>query len=369
MTLVLTEDETMLADASRGLIDRMAPVSAFRALRDSGSETRHDPALLAQLAENGLVAPNVAEADGGIGLGAAAAGVIAEQAGHSLVAAPLVSAAMAAHLIGRLGDPTQRERWLPAIVAGTSVVAVAIEEKSRHDPAKVEATAQRAGERWTISGAKTAVIDGVGADAFAVSALVEDELRLFVVASDAPGLAVSPIDTIDARNLARLNLDTVVAEPLGDGDAGAAIRGALDVSRALLAAELLGIADEAFDRTIAYLKERVQFGQRIGSFQALQHRAARLYARLDLARGPVTKAFRAIDAGDSDASFLASLSKAVMTRLARDVVAEAVQMHGGIGVTDEFDLGFFFKRARTAGELLGDDLFHTERLASERWGI
>jgi acyl-CoA dehydrogenase len=141
------------------------------------------------------------------------------------------------------------------------------------------------------------------------------------------------------------------------------------MGRALLAAEMLGIADEAFDRTIAFLKQRTQFDRLIGSFQALQHRAARLYARLDLARGMVLKALRAIDEGDAEATWLASLSKGVMTRLCRDVLIEAMQMHGGIGVTDDFDIGLFVKRGQVAGELLGDDHFHTERLAAERWNI
>ena len=156
---------------------------------------------------------------------------------------------------------------------------------------------------------------------------------------------------------------------LGHANVGEAIAAALDLGRALLAAELLGICDEAFDRTVAYLKERRQFDRVIGSFQALQHRAARLYARLDLARGVVLAALRAIDGGDADATWLASLSKAVMTRLSRDLLVEAVQMHGGIGVTDAFDIGLFVKRGRAAGDLLGDDYFHTERLARDYWQL
>ena len=156
---------------------------------------------------------------------------------------------------------------------------------------------------------------------------------------------------------------------LGEADAGEAIAAALDLGRALLAAELLGICDEAFDRTVAYLKERRQFDRVIGSFQALQHRAARLYARLDLARGVVLAALRAIDDNDPDATWLASLSKAVMTKLSRELLVEAVQMHGGIGVTDAFDIGLFVKRGRAAGDLLGDDYFHTERLARDYWQL
>jgi alkylation response protein AidB-like acyl-CoA dehydrogenase len=369
MALVLSEDETMLADAARGLIARTAPVAAFRRMRDEGVARRFDPALLGQFAANGLIAPNASSIDGGAGMGVTAAGVIAEQAGRTLAAAPLLSAAMAADILGRIGSEAQKARLLPEITAGREVVATALEESSRHDPAQLDSVATETATGWTLSGSKTAVIDGFGAAAFIVSARVGADARLFLVTGDATGLSIAAIDTIDTRNLARLTLDAVPAEPLGEGDAAVVIAASYSIGRALLAAELLGLADEMFDRTISYLKQRVQFGRTIGSFQALQHRAARLYARLDMARGPVLKALRAIDGGDGEAAQLASLAKAVLTRLARDVAAEAVQMHGGIGVTDEFDIGLFFKRARTAGELLGDDLFHIERLARERWQL
>jgi alkylation response protein AidB-like acyl-CoA dehydrogenase len=174
---------------------------------------------------------------------------------------------------------------------------------------------------------------------------------------------------VDSRNHARLALSDTPAMRLGEGGASEAIAAALDAGRALLAAEMLGMADEAFNRTIAYLRERKQFDRIIGTFQGLQHRAARLYSRLDIARGIVLKALRAIDEGHADATWIASLSKATMTALTRDVMIEAMQMHGGIGVTDDHDVGLFVKRARVAGELLGDDYFHTERLAAGKWGL
>ena len=366
MPLVLSEDETMMCDAARGLFDRYAPVTAFRAMRDGRTDLRHDSDLFARIAENGLVAPNIAEVDGGVGLGAAAAGVIAEQAGRTLVAAPLFSAAVAAGLIAKLGSPDQRARLLPAIAAAGKFVAVAFDEAARHDPVRLATTAFGDGR---ITGRKTAVVDGVGADLLIVSAMLGSEQRLFLVDPGSDGCVTTAITTIDSRNLATVSFENVAAQALGGGDASEAIGGALDLGRALLAAELLGIADQAFDMTIAYLREREQFGRKIGTYQALQHRAARLYARLDLARGVVLKALRAIDENAVDASEAASLAKCVMTGLARDVLAEAVQMHGGIGVTDEFDIGLFFKRARIVGELLGDDRFHAERLAQLRWKL
>ncbi|MDG6079846.1 acyl-CoA dehydrogenase family protein [Erythrobacter litoralis] len=365
MALVLTEDETMLADAARGLLDRLAPVTAFRTLRDSTDTLRYDPALLNSLAENGLVAPNIPEENGGVGMGVAAAGVIIEMAAHNLTAAPLVSAAMAAELIARLGTDDQRDKLLPALISGELVVACAFEEASRHDPSLLDTTARND----TLSGDKTAVIDGIGASHMLVSAKDGDATRLFLVDTSVEGCHVEPIQTIDGRNFASVVLKGARGEPVGQGDVSEAISMALDIGRALLAAELLGISDQAFTMTVSYLKERKQFDRVIGTYQALQHRTARLYARLDLARGVVLKALRSIDSGSEDASQLASLSKCVMTRLSRDVLAEAVQMHGGIGVTDEFDLGLYFKRARVAGSLLGDDRFHAERLAQLRWQL
>jgi alkylation response protein AidB-like acyl-CoA dehydrogenase len=369
MALVLTQDETMLVDSARGLLDREAPVTAFRALRDSGEPLAWDRSLYGKLAENGLVAPNVAEADGGVGMGAAAAGLVLEQSGHVLAAAPLLSAAISAALIARAGSEAQRADLLGSIVSGERVIAPALDEAARHDPARLETRADRAGEGWSLTGAKTAVIDGYDADAWVVSALADGAPALFLVEKGASGLGAEKFAAVDSRNYARLTLSGTPAVRLGEGDASAAIASGLDLGRALLAAELLGLADEAFERIVSYLKERRQFDRVIGSFQALQHRAARMYARLDIARAVVLKALRGLDEGSEDATWLASLAKGTMTRLARDVMMEAMQMHGGIGMTDAFDVGFFVKRAQSAGELLGDDNFHTERLAAGKWGL
>ena len=369
MALVLNQDETMIADTARGLFARHAPVSTLRALRDSGEPLCRDRSLLARLAENGLVAPDLAESDGGLGLGAIAAGLIAEQAGHVLAAVPLLASAMAGRLLAGVADGGQKHRLIPAIVAGESVLALALEEAPRHRAGPVCATARQDASGWTICGSKTSVIEGFAADGYLVSARAGGDVAIFHVANGAAGLEVERLAAIDSRNYARLRLVETPAERLGTGDAEAAICATLDLGRALLAAELLGICDEAFARTVAYLKQREQFGRPIGSFQALQHRAARLYARLEVARGTVIAALRAIDEQAADATWLASLAKSVMSKLARELLAEAIQMHGGIGVTDAYDIGLFVKRGQCAGELLGDDRFHTERLARDYWNL
>jgi alkylation response protein AidB-like acyl-CoA dehydrogenase len=370
MTLTLCDDEAMLAESARRVLTRAAPISAFRALRDSGAVLRYNPALLTELASCGFVAPHVPEAEGGTGLGVIAAGLIAEQLGHTLAAAPLLSAAVAASLVVALGSDAQRAELLPKLTLGEWVVAVGLDELPRHDPSVLATTAaSTTGPGWTLRGAKCAVSDAVGAQKVIISALADNVPALFLVDLPNPGVELKPLSLVDSRNAADITLADAAAVRLGSADATESIAAALDLGRALLAAELLGIADEAFDRTVAYLKEREQFGRKIGAFQALQHRCARLYARLDIARGVVIKALRAIDAGDPQRSALASLSKAVLTKLARDVLVDAVQLHGGIGVTDELDIGLLLKRARAAGDLLGDDYFHTERLAAEHWGL
>lgn len=292
-----------------------------------------------------------------------------EQAGHVLAAAPLLSAAISARLIGGAADDGQRATLLGPIVSGARVVAPALDEAARHDPERLETKAERSGDDWSLTGGKTAVIDGFEADAFVVSAKADGAPALFLVEKGAGGLTAEKFVAVDSRNYARLTLSGTSALRLGESDASAAIAAGLDSGRALLAAEMLGMADEAFGRTVAYLRERKQFDRIIGSFQGLQHRAARLYSRLDIARGIVLKTLRAIDEDSAEATWLASLAKATMTRLARDVMIEAMQMHGGIGVTDDHDVGLFVKRAQVAGELLGDDHFHTERLAAGKWGL
>ena len=373
MPLVLSEDERMLVDSTRGLLARSAPVAAFRKLRDGGDARRYDPALWAELASQGLIAPHVPEAEGGLGMGYAAAGLIAEQCGRTLAATPLLSSALAAELLLATGDPAVKAELLPAILGGSHLVAFAVDEAARHDPSRQALAAIREGNGYRLGGTKRMVVDGGVADTVLVAAKGEGGLLLLRVDANAPGVHVTPLALMDNRNAADIAFDGVRVDGgavLAEGEAAAhAIARTLDVGRVLLAAELLGLAEEAFDRTVAYLKERVQFGVKVGSFQALQHRAARLHISIELAVGVVLKALRALDEADPASSALASLAKAVTTKTAREVMNEAVQLHGGIGLTDEFDIGFFLKRARVAGETFGDDYFHKDRLAQVAWGL
>lgn len=367
MSLVLNDDERMVLESARGLLARSAPVSAFRALRDSGDPRRYSPELWAQLVEMGFVAPQVPEEKGGVGMGYVAAGVIAEETGRVLAATPFISTAMAAELLSGSADE-EAHPLASDILTGEAIVALAVDEGDRHNPDKIQATLVADGNAWRLTGEKRFVVDGGMADHFLVVAKADDGLAIVLVPSDAKGVDIERLDLVDSRNMANVTFndiaipgDAVIAAP---GDADRRISHALDLGRALVASELLGIAQEAFERTVNYLKEREQFGQKIGAFQALQHRASRMYVALDLARGPLLKALRAFETSDPSQSALASLAKATATKTARHVLNEAIQLHGGIGVTDEYDIGLFFKRGRVAGETFGDDFFHAERLAN-----
>jgi alkylation response protein AidB-like acyl-CoA dehydrogenase len=372
MALVLTEEESILADAARSFFARSAPVSAFRALRDSGAAERYSPARWAELAGMGFPGALIPESHGGTGFGYVAAGLIAQEAGRTLVASPLLSSALAAEILLRDGDADQ-QALLPGVADGSRLIAFAIDDAIRHDPDRLSVGAFADDAGFILDGVKRLVVDGSAARTLIVAATSQAGPTLLLVDVETPGVSVEPLRLIDNRDAADISFSgvqvkasAVIGRP---GGASAAIDRALDVGRALLSAELLGCADEAFDRTVAYLKEREQFGVKIGSFQALQHRAARLHMALELARGVVLKALRALDAGDEDASLIASVAKAALAQTARRVLDEAVQLHGGIGVTDDLDIGLFLKRVRTAGDLFGDDAFQKDRLARLAWKI
>jgi acyl-CoA dehydrogenase len=372
MPLVLTEEETMLVDSAKRFFARSAPVGALRALRNSGAPERYAPALWAEMAGMGFAGMLVPESAGGTGFGYIGAGLVAEQIGHVLAASPLLSATLAAEILSREGNADQKA-LLPNIADGSLLIAFAIDEGPRHDPDTLAVRATADGAGYRLDGVKRFVVDGGIAAKLIVAATTDAGATLLLVDASATGITVKPLDLVDSRNTAAISFAGVELDAKAiigvAGSARAAIDRALDVGRALLAAELLGIAQEAFDRTVAYLKEREQFGVKIGTFQALQHRAARMYANLELARGVVLKALRALDEGNRAASLLASLAKGTLTKTARDVLNEATQMHGGVGVTDEFDIGLFFKRARVAGDTFGDDYFQRERLARLAWNI
>lgn len=372
--MILTDEQQMLREAAQGWVRERAPVSALRALRTVHAASGHDPALYREMAEMGWAGIAVPEADGGFGFGLAGAGVVAEELGRNLVGSPLLaSSVVAASALVLAGDAAQKAQWLPGIVAGDVVAALAIDEGHRHDPARTALTARAEGGEWVLSGTKHAVFEGPAAGLFVLVARVagqpgdETGLALFLCPADSAGLTATAMQQIDSRGAARLDLAEVRLPAdalLGEaGDAWPVLAQVLDRGRAVLAAEMLGSAQAAFETTIEYLKTRIQFDQPIGSFQALQHRAAHLIGQIELTRSAVRAALIAMDAGDGEAPRLVSLAKALAGKTLRKVAQEMVQMHGGIGMTDEHDAGLYLKRAQVADMTWGNEAFHRQRYA------
>jgi acyl-CoA dehydrogenase len=371
MVLVLNEEQTMLRDAARDFLRERAPVRHLRELRDRGAGTGYSHELWAEMADLGWTAILVPEAYGGLGYGYTGLGLVLEETGRTLTPSPLLGTALTAVAALNLGGSrAQCEAILPGIAAGERIVSLACDEASRHRPGQVATAAQERAGGYLLSGRKIAVIDGQAADTFIVSAWTGGGLSLFLVPADAAGVTVEPCSVLDTHVAANVRFDRVDLDAvalLGPPDQGQGLLDrVLDVARIGVAAELLGLAQEAFERTVHYLKERKQFGVPIGSFQALQHRAAKLHAEIEMCKSVVLKALQQLDDGIADCAELASLAKSKVAATAHLAATEAIQMHGGIGMTDEFDIGFFLKRCRILETLYGDRHFHLDRYARAR---
>ena len=372
--LVLNEEQQMLKDAAKRFMSESAPVSQLRALRDNRDETGFSRELWQSMVEMGFVGTLIPEALGGAQFGYVGMGQVSEQAGRNLSASPLISTAIgcvAALLLA--GSSEQQQALLPQVAEGGLLLALAVDEAPRHAPNRVATRLQVADGGYLLNGRKTFVVDGHVADKLIVSARSEGTetdhagISLLLVDRNAPGVSVERTIMADSRNAAIVSFEDVkvaAGDLLGEaGNAWAALELTLDVVNAQLAGELLGIALEVFERTVAYLQERKQFGVALSTFQALQHRCAHLFSELELVKSAVLKAQMALDAGDAEAAQWVSLAKAKACEVAELATNEAVQMHGGMGMTDEFDIGLFMKRARSVQALFGDYRYHANRFA------
>jgi alkylation response protein AidB-like acyl-CoA dehydrogenase len=372
--LVLSEEQELLRQTARELIEARSPVSELRRLRDTADPVGFSRDLWSEMARLGWAGIPFPEAYGGAELGCVELGVVLEECGRRLVATPLVSTVLlggGALLLG--GSETQKKEVLTAVAAGQRILAVGLQEGPHHAPHRVQTRAERGGGAWRISGHKDFVLDGHVADQLLIVARVaggaEERagLSLFLVDASAPGVKRRRTWLVDGRNAARVDLDGVevdAAALVGEAGRGAELLDAvLDRAAAGLAAEMLGGIDVAFGLTLDYLKARQQFGVPIGSFQALKHRAARMFVMLELSRSAVLDALQALDARHPRAAQKASIAKAWLGEAAFVIGNECVQLHGGLGVTDEQDIGLYLKRARTAQFTLGDSSYHRDRYA------
>ena len=371
---VLNEEQSMLRDAAKSWTQEKSPVTAFRKMRDSGVEIGYDAKAWNEMAEMGWAGVIIPEEYGGSAFGYLSIGLILEEMGRNLAASPLIASGVgAASALVLGGSDAQKSEWLPKIADGSVVGALAVDEGAHHAPEKVALAATKSGAGYSLSGAKSFVIEGLAANLLVVSARTsgqmgdKDGITLFLVPADAKGVSRKRLALADSRGAANITFDKV--EVGADAVLGAVDKGwdvlekTLDRVRAALAAEMLGAANQAFETTLDYLKVRVQFGQVIGSFQALQHRAAKMFTDLELARSAVEAALQAIDADSPDVPELVSLSKAKMGDVFHLVSNEMVQMHGGIGMTDAHDAGFYLKRARAAEAAFGSQSYHRDRYA------
>jgi acyl-CoA dehydrogenase len=374
MALVLNEEQVMLRDSAAGFLAQKATVAHLRALRDGGSARGFSDEVWAEMVEMGWAGIAIPEDFGGLGYGYTGLGLLLEQAGRNLSASPLQSTVLvAATVIGELGNKQQKEQLLSAIAAGETLASLALQERAHHAPLNCAATAVRDGADFVIRGTKVLVQDATAAQIFIVVARTggkpgdEQGLSAFLIDAKTQGLRVEPRSMVDSRSAGALVLESVRVSATdllgGEGKAWPGLSRALDIANIGLAAELLGLSTAAFERTVSYLKERKQFGRVIGSFQGLQHRAAELFAELELARSIVLQALHAIDDGAQDLSLLASAAKAKLCDVAQRATNEAIQMHGGIGMTDEHEIGFFIKRARVLQHTFGDYNYHLDRFA------
>jgi len=364
MPLYLTDEQTMLRDTAKDFVAEHAPPSHMRAMRDANDATGFSRNLWKRFAEMGLTGILIPEADNGLGLGHVEAGVVLEEIGRNLSPSPFLATAVAA--VEALKGSAQRERWFPGILSGDTVAALAIDEGPKHN-GTIAMTAERAGNGFRLSGTKQFVAHGHIADLLIVAANTGGGTTLFAVPQDANGLTATPERLADASIAARLEFNGVHVDAdavIGEVDQGNdPLAHLLAGGRAGASAELVGVGSGAMDRTVDYLKERKQFGAAIGSFQALQHRAAHLYSEMEVARAAVLKAQQLLDAGDAGATDAVSIAKAMTAMATTLAVQEGVQMHGGIGMTDEYDIGFYMKRARVLAEMFGDANFHADALA------
>ncbi len=370
MALVLTEDQQMLKETAKGFIADAAPVDAFRKLRDAGEV--YDADLWQQMVELGWSAVAVPEAYDGLDFGITGLGLIAVEAGRQLVASPLLTTAAIGASALVLGKSEQaRQRLLPEIAKGQALVSLAIDEGNHHDPLYTNARAKPADGGLVLDGSKLFVAEGNYADFYIVVARTGSEspgqYALLLVDANAPGVKRTAVHLMDSRDYANVDFSNVAisqADVLTEGDeADSVVQTIIDIATVMAACELYGCAQQAFEQTVQYLTEREQFGKIIGSFQALQHRAAHAFAELQLLKSVVLDALDAIEENRPDLPTAASHAKALANDTAQLITNEAIQMHGGIGLTDELDIGLYFKRVRVLRNAFGNTSYHRRRFA------
>jgi len=375
MALILNEEQQSLKDIAKEFLQKNAPVTHFREIRDTNNELGYDEVLWKEMVNLGWPGILIPEEYGGFDFGMVGMGSIFEEMGKTLTPSPLfATGVLGASLISIGGNDSQKQTLLPKIVDGSLTTALALEENNRHSPNVISTSATKSGDNYEISGEKTFVIDGHSANLLIVAARTEgsidDEsgITLFMLDPKTDGLEITKTSMVDSRNSAQVKLRNVVvssSDILGGLNNGSGIlENVLDRAQIAISAEMLGNASQAFQITLEYIKERKQFGAVIGTFQALQHRAAEMYSEIELTKSSVIAACNAVDENSNDLKRMASLAKFKAGETNHLVTNEAIQMHGGVGVTDEYDVGLYLKRARVTEQIFGNSEYHIDRYAT-----
>ena len=374
MAMTLNDDQNMLRDSARDFMVSEAPVAHLRKYRDMECKDGFAHGLWKQFAEMGFTGILIPEDQGGLGLGHIEAGIVQEEIGRNLSPSPFLSTSVAAVEALKLADKAMRDRWFPGIIAGETVIGLAIDEGPKHRPEKTACVAERSGNGFKLSGHKQFVLQGASSDMLLVvartagSAGEQGGLTVFAVETDADGLSTEAARLVDSSMGAHVKFDGVEVNAdavIGDVDGGwSVLSSMLNAGRVGAAAEMVGVGTGAMDITFDYLKTRKQFDRVIGEFQALQHRAAHLYGEMEGARSIVLKAQSMLDDNHDKAELYVSAAKAKAGIACNLSVREGVQMHGGIGMTDEYDIGLYMKRDRALAEFMGDVNFHADRVAT-----
>ena len=367
---LLTDDQKMLQETAASFLAAEGGIAKqLRHWRDTGCSDGYGTGLWKQFGELGLTGICIPESHGGLGLGATEAALVLEEIGRNLTPSPFLTTAVAA--ARAIEGTAHAERWYPGILAGEAVLALAVDEGPRHAPERTALAARRQGNGFVLNGAKQFVVHGNSADMIVTAARTAgspgeiDGITLFAVPKGAA--TVETVNLVDSSKAARLSFEDVVLDAdavIGEVDGGRVpLSRTLNAGRAAAAAELVGVASGASAMTVDYLKQRKQFGKAIGEFQALQHRAAHLYGEIEIARAAAYKAAALLDSGDERAELFVSVAKAKAAEVAGLAAREGVQLHGGIGMTDEHDIGLYMKRAAVLGELFGDAYHHRNKVA------
>ncbi|RBY97710.1 acyl-CoA dehydrogenase [Blastococcus sp. TF02-8] len=366
MDFTFDSEQNDLREAVRGLLERAYGDSEVRR-KVVSSDPGFDEKTWSRLAEMGLLGLPFAEEHGGMGAGPIEVAIVAEEMGRVIAPEPFIEAVvLAGGLIAAAGTDEQKGELHGAIAEGTTIPAFAHAEiGTRWVPSASAVTATQSGDGWTLSGVKEPVPGGARADVLVVSAVVDGGTGLFLVQGDAAGLTRTGYRTHDGGRAARVAFDGTPAVALGaGGDQTAAIERALAEARIAYSHESIGAMDTALRTTAEYLKTRKQFGVTLNRFQALTFRAADMYVSLELARSTALWASMVTDAG-GDVVAAADRARLQTSRAGRHIGKEAIQLHGGIGVTAEYKVGHYTSRLTAIDHLLGDGDWAADRLAAD----